>query len=149
MLIDALRGFALLGIVQINLQAWVVGSQPFAAVLNEGASRLDHIAWLATSFLITAKFYPIFAFLFGYGFCLQWQALSARGEDPAPVLIRRHIFLLALGVVHGSLLFFGDILTIYALAGLILEGRIRNGETVRVSADGQGLVINGLKAAAE
>jgi len=118
--IDALRGFALIGILQVNLQAWIVGLEPFSTVLIPDSGWLDHLVWLLVSFLITAKFYPIFAFLFGHGFMQQWLARSRRGLDPRPPLTRRYLFLLALGLMHGGLLFFGDILTTYAISGLIL-----------------------------
>jgi len=123
-LIDALRGFALFGVLQINLQAAVVGMAPFAAVLR-GATPLDHALWLVMSVLVTAKFYPIFAFLFGYGYQMQRQALMRRGVPAAPLLARRYGFLLALGVAHGSLLFFGDILTLYGIAGFVLLATLR------------------------
>lgn len=119
-LLDALRGFALFGILQINLQAWIVGLNPFALLLQGNHSVIDHAVWLLTTFFITAKFYPIFAFLFGYGFSLQWKGLIQRGADANAILKRRYALLLGIGVLHGLLLYFGDILTIYALAGFIL-----------------------------
>lgn len=125
-LIDALRGFALFGVLQINLQASVVGMAPFATVLRDG-SGFDHALWLLITVLVTAKFYPIFAFLFGYGFQMQRQALECRGVPPADVLARRYGFLLVLGLAHGCLLFFGDILTVYGIAGFVLLATLRPG----------------------
>lgn len=126
-LLDALRGLALFGIIQINLPAFLVGPDPIYALLGDNGSRSDWIAFVLDVLLIEAKFYPLFAFLFGYGFALQWQGMRRRGQAPQPLLIRRYGALVALGVVHGSLLFFGDILTMYGLCGLLLIGTAPRG----------------------
>lgn len=115
-----LRGFALFGIIQINLPAFLTGMDPINALVSVYGRAIDQAVFVFNTFFIEAKFYPLFAFLFGYGFRLQWEGLRRRGINPEPFLMRRYLFLLVLGVGHGSLLFFGDILTMYALSGMVL-----------------------------
>jgi uncharacterized protein len=127
-LIDALRGLALGGIALPNLLYFTwpasVGGGVFFAL---GETLLDRIALLAVAMFAMNKFYPIFAFLFGVG-----AGLMARkwGRDFAGRYRRRLAFLLAVGVLHGVLLWFGDILTLYALCGFVLlayaRRRLRN-----------------------
>jgi uncharacterized protein len=118
--LDALRGFALLGIIQINLPAFLAGADPLYVLLGRSEHFSDWWAFALASFLVEAKFYPLFAFLFGYGFGLQWQALARRPLLRQRLLARRYLFLLGLGVLHGLFLFFGDILTMYAISGFVL-----------------------------
>jgi uncharacterized protein len=118
--LDVLRGLALFGIAQINFPSFATGAAPMSALFQahvEGGPRLLHVG---LTFLIETKFYPVFAFLFGYGHALQRRALRAAGRAAEPVLKRRYLALLVLGVFHGLVLFFGDILTMYALAGFVL-----------------------------
>jgi uncharacterized protein len=71
---------------------------------------------------VSTKFLSIFAFLFGLGFALQWRSLRRRlpADDAGAAYRRRLWFLLGLGLAHGALLYFGDILAVYALVGLLL-----------------------------
>jgi len=117
-LIDALRGLALAGIALPNLLyfTWppAVGGGVFFSL---GESVLDRIALFAVATLAMNKFYPIFAFLFGVGAAMmarQWR------ERFVPLYRRRLFFLLAVGVLHGLLLWYGDILTLYAICGFVL-----------------------------
>lgn len=71
-LIDALRGFALFGILAVNIQGYVTGlSAPSLGILSSQSTRADHHTVLLTAFLFEFKFYPIFSFCFGYGFAVQ------------------------------------------------------------------------------
>ena len=73
--------------------------------------------------LAEQKFYPIFAFLFGAGFALQTGARRAEGAalDAIRAVYRRRLkWLLACGQLHGTLIWFGDILTAYAVTGFWL-----------------------------
>jgi uncharacterized protein len=117
-LIDALRGMALCGIALPNLAYFTwppsVGGGIFFAL---GETFMDRIALFAVTMLAMNKFYPIFAFLFGVGAGLmarRWQG------DFVTRYRRRLVFLLCVGVLHGLLLWFGDILTLYAICGFVL-----------------------------
>ncbi len=120
--VDALRGFALLGILIVNIEYIV---QPASLGWSEYDSTGEQIArWFVISFGQT-KVYPIFAALFGYGLSLQFE--RAKNADPiagqtavaelARRTRRRNIALFVAGIIHGIAFFPGDILTIYAIVG--------------------------------
>ena len=120
-ILDALRGFALLGILFANILVWS------GWVLMTDAQRLDFggpetVArqYRFHHLLIDGKFYTLFSLLFGAGFALQIARLAARGADGMRIYRRRVLVLLAIGLVHSWLIWDGDILTIYALLGLVL-----------------------------
>ena len=112
---DQLRGFALLGIIVVNM--------PFLAVSNIGVweLQLSNLSDKVVAFLIVAlaqgKFYLLFAFLFGYSLTL---ILKSRSTNSVRRYLRRLIGLAVLGAGHAYLFFIGDILMSYALLGLVL-----------------------------
>ena len=112
---DQLRGFALLGIIVVNM--------PFLAVSNIGTweLQLSNLSDKVVAFLIVAlaqgKFYLLFAFLFGYSLTLILKSRSTNGVSR---YLRRLIGLALLGAGHAYLFFIGDILMSYALLGLVL-----------------------------
>lgn len=120
-LLDALRGFALFGILLANILFWsgwglMTEEQRIAFAGAEAATwqhRFHHL-------LVDGKFYTIFSLLFGLGFALQIARLSARGIEGLRVYRRRVLVLLGIGLVHSWLIWDGDILTLYALLGLVL-----------------------------
>jgi uncharacterized protein len=105
--LDILRGFALFGILWMNMPEHVGGP-------------IDRIVDNTCSLLARGKFVTIFAFLFGIGFSLQWMRASARGRTPTVHSLRRLLVLFLIGVVHGVFVWDGDILTAYALTGVYL-----------------------------
>lgn len=112
--LDSLRGFALLGILAVNLEAF---ADPFYSVSRSG-QPLDDLGRAIITFFFSGKFYTIFATLFGLGLAWQASRLRKRGIDPKPVLRRRLWWLLGIGAIHGIFLFSGDILGTYAVLGL-------------------------------
>jgi uncharacterized protein len=118
--IDALRAFALGGIILVNIQSFVYGATHPLGYPQADAGALDRAVYFATAAFVNLKFMPLFAMLFGVGFGLLYQKLSALTDAPATVYVRRMVFLFVFGVLHGSLLYFGDITHLYALAGLVL-----------------------------
>jgi len=112
---DQLRGFALLGIIVVNM--------PFLAISNVGTweLQLSNLSDKVVAFLIVAlaqgKFYLLFAFLFGYSLTL---ILKSRSTNNINRYIRRLVGLAVLGAGHAYLFFIGDILMSYALLGLVL-----------------------------
>lgn len=119
---DALRAFALLGILQVNIQSYAWGAGDPLGYFIEAPAALEAALYLLTATFVSSKFLSLFAFLFGFGFALQWRALRRRQTvaEARSTYRRRLYFLLALGVAHGMLLYYGDILTAYALVGLLL-----------------------------
>jgi uncharacterized protein len=119
--VDALRGFALFGILLANVLYWsgwglATEGQRVALAGAEAAqwqSRFHHL-------LVDGKFYTLFSLLFGAGFALQLERLTRRGHDGLRIYRRRVLVLLGIGLVHCFLVWDGDILVLYALLGLVL-----------------------------
>ncbi|HEX7047708.1 MAG TPA: DUF418 domain-containing protein [Gammaproteobacteria bacterium] len=123
--IDVIRGFALFGILLVNIGFFAYPlSEPF--YLPPDASDLDHALHWLTAWLAQGKFYPLFSFLFGLGFAIQFERASGLGSELAPVFTRRLMILMAIGLLHGVFIWAGDILTAYAVLGflLLLAGRL-------------------------
>ncbi|MGW7195501.1 DUF418 domain-containing protein [Streptomyces chryseus] len=115
--VDALRGFALLGILLVNTLT-MAGTQ--GALGGRPSAAVDGVALWLVDFLAQSKFYLLFSFLFGYSFTLQAAAAERAGARLGPRTMRRLLGLFALGALHAVFLYIGDILTTYALLGLIL-----------------------------
>jgi uncharacterized protein len=131
--LDVLRGFALLGILIVNITVFQ-GEPPPG----------DHAAGVVKNiitFAFSDKFYTLFALLFGYGLAIQ---MRRAGTEHVPRMRRRLAFLFILGLAHAVLLFFGDVLASYAIAGgLLLALR---GLTARAAARAAVGVLVGLAA---
>lgn len=119
-LIDALRGFALCGVLLANLAAFSLYQY-----LTEAAQKalpsadFDRVAQNALQLLLTHKAVTVFSILFGLGFAVQLERAHARGVDGLRTFLRRMAVLLLVGALH-SAYWWGDILLIYALAGFAL-----------------------------
>jgi uncharacterized protein len=114
--LDVLRGFAILGILAINIQAFgMIG----AAYLNPTASGrmggLDTWVWGITFLFFDQKFMTLFTLLFGAGIVLMTSRAEASGRPVMWLHYRRQVWLLALGLAHAYLLWTGDILVLYAV----------------------------------
>jgi len=118
--VDALRGAALFGILLVNVNAFA--SAFYGAGVGDPTydGLVDHAARALVAVLFEMKFYLLFSFLFGYSVTLQMAAAERAGEPLLGRMLRRQAGLLVIGLAHGALLFYGDILTIYALLGLVL-----------------------------
>jgi uncharacterized protein len=122
--LDTLRGFALLGILLMNVQSFAM---PGDAYLNPTAygdlTGANRWAWVLVHVLADQKFINIFSMLFGAGIVL----MADRTEPPRfrAVHVRRMAILVAFGLLHGHLLWSGDILYSYGVCGLLLFGARR------------------------
>jgi len=117
--LDILRGFALVGITLVNTLTFSYPQAYYQAMSFPGLSPLDKaVEWAIVTFAKTA-FYPLFAFLFGVGMAIQEVRGLEHFQNPKAFLRRRFFFLLLIGVVHGSFIWMGDILSLYALSGYI------------------------------
>lgn len=120
-IVDIVRGFALFGVLLSNM----VLTTQFLALpdsMREAlpTATLDTAVLFVVDTLVTDKFFTLFSMLFGLGFAVQLHRASQRGADIGPVYVRRLVVLFAMGVLHGSLLWFGDVLHIYAILGFAL-----------------------------
>lgn len=119
--IDVVRGFALLGVLTMNLLYWF-RTTPLRYALDPhpwpGAA--DRAFELAAGVLGSAKFMSLFSILFGIGLSIQLQRAEARGARFYRFAARRLGVLLLFGALHILLIWMGDILHIYALLGFLL-----------------------------
>ena len=119
--IDVLRGFALLGILIMNVQVFAMPDaayfiNPTAYGDLEGA---NFYVWLGSRLLADQKFMTIFSMLFGAGIVLMTTRAEARGEARG-VHYRRMGWLAIIGLLHAHLLWAGDILFLYGVCGMLV-----------------------------
>jgi uncharacterized protein len=119
-IIDSLRGFALLGILMVNLPFMYEPMSTMALGANAGASEINKIAGSFIRFFFEGKFYVIFSLLFGFGFSIFMNKGTGAGSSVLPVFMRRLFFLFLFGAAHMVLLWAGDVLMFYAFYGFIL-----------------------------
>lgn len=116
--LDVLRGFALLGILQVNLQAF---SFPIPAYVRPTLlgplEGLDRAAWAFVHVVFELKYFSLFSLLFGAGL---W--LAVQGEASLRRFWARQLWLFVFGVAHGFLVWEGDVLMTYALAAPLVIG---------------------------
>jgi uncharacterized protein len=120
-LIDAVRGFALYGVLLANL-IWVSQEVALAPAQVDAmpTAAIDKVVRYGVQFFIDWKFYTLFSFLFGLGFSVQLLRGERRGAAIVPLYMRRLGVLLGIGLVHGYLFWYGDVLHLYALLGFLL-----------------------------
>ena len=119
--VDVLRGFALLGILAMNIVAF---GWPMTAYANPtkggGFEGLDLGIWFGNHLVFEAKMMTIFSMLFGAGLVLMDRRAEARGAKIRGVYYRRVFWLLVIGLIHAYLIWNGDILVLYAECGFLL-----------------------------
>jgi len=118
--IDVLRGMALFGILAANMRAFFGPLDTYDNIQILFHSRADIIGQFIVDFLFQGKFISIFSFLFGLGFAIQLSRAEARGAKFLSFYPRRLIALAVFGLIHGILIWAGDILLTYALTGALL-----------------------------
>ncbi|MBG6179199.1 DUF418 domain-containing protein [Arthrobacter sp. CAN_A1] len=120
--LDGLRAFALFGILAVNVwyfaDPWTLSGE----LSPDHRSTWDTAVRFVATTLFEGKFYLLFSFLFGYSFVLQERAAQRMNVSPVPRTLRRLAGLAVLGLAHGLLLYYGDILLTYAVLGLVLLG---------------------------
>ena len=119
--LDALRGFALFGIMFVNM-TWFTG---FAVLSPEqrqqlGTETIDQVTYWLIEVLVAGKFWTIFAFLFGTGAAIQFSKYQNDVLTWKRLYLRRVVILFLLGFAHAVLLWFGDIVGLYAAVGWIV-----------------------------
>ena len=119
--VDALRGFALLGIIIANI--------PFAGNIDQvianrthiiGSPHADELFNILFHWFIDKKFITIFSILFGFGFYIQMSRASEKLVAFRPYFLRRMLILLLIGCIHAYIFWFGDIIRDYAIGGIFL-----------------------------
>ena len=119
--LDTLRGFAVMGILVMNVYAFAM---PLAAYNNPtimgGTDALNMGTWFLTHVLFDQKFMSIFAMLYGAGIIMMMNRAEVRGSAFTPIFYRRSAWLIVIGLLHAYFLWFGDILFQYGLMGMIV-----------------------------
>jgi uncharacterized protein len=110
--VDMVRGFALFGVLLVNMFNFGSGG----LFWNE---PIDEFAWSLKRFFFETKSWRLFSLLFGFGFALQFIRVSELRSKFTPVYLRRMIILFVIGAGH-ALIYDGDILMQYAELGLLL-----------------------------
>jgi uncharacterized protein len=135
---DLARGFMLLFIALANthtflhLGGWTVRAHPHGGA----GSAVDATVSALLTVFVDGRSYPMFAALFGYGLVQIIRKQERAGLDwpqTRKLLRRRGWWLVLIGLLHATLLFYGDILTSYGLIAVVLVGSLR--------AEGRGLAI--------
>lgn len=120
-ILDALRGFALLGICLANYPEFslytFLSPEDVESLPSHG---IDLITKYFLYIFIDGKFYTIFSILFGIGFSIILENNQKRGAKATRVFYRRMLGLLIIGLLHLMLVWSGDILMLYALVGMLL-----------------------------
>jgi len=119
--LDIVRGFALLGILIMNMPGFTNSFFIEADGSHLWTQPWDQGAELVRDMLFSGKFNSMFSLLFGIGFTIQLGRLQAREPARAvAIYVRRLIALLAFGLIHAMVFWTGDVLHIYALLGFLL-----------------------------
>lgn len=120
-ILDALRGFAILGICLANYPEFSLYSflEAYPRELFPTAAIDTVTQWFLFIF-VDGKFYTVFSLLFGIGFSIILENNRQRGANGILIFYRRMFFLLLIGLAHLILIWSGDILMLYALVGMLL-----------------------------
>lgn len=117
---DVVRGFALCGILAMNILSFGL---PEAAYMNPtiagGFTGTNFVQWVIASLFFEAKMMSTFSMLFGAGLVIMTERAAARGASNAKLFYRRAGILLLMGMFHGYFIWDGDILYSYAATGMI------------------------------
>lgn len=117
--IDALRGFALLGVILIHMLQYFGYSSGYDMSVTARFPMFDKGVELLANYVIAGRFINIFSFLFGLSFFIQMDRASKKGIDFRGRFLWRMVILFVIGLI-GTIFTYMDILTIYAFFGIIL-----------------------------
>ena len=139
--LDALRGFALLGILLINVWAF---SMPEQTLLNPTVygdfTGANYWAWAVSHVFAQNKFITLFSALFGAGILLFIDSKEEKGQDALRLHYRRNAVLIAIGLMHAYLLWYGDILVAYGVTALVVVA-FRDFEARKLAAVGAAFLL--------
>lgn len=118
--LDVMRGFAMLGILIMNIQSF---SMPGAAYINPTAYGnfygLNKVIWMFSHVFADLKFMTLFSILFGAGIILFCSNADNKGKNARWLHFKRMFGLLIFGLVHSYLFWYGDILFYYSICGFL------------------------------
>ncbi|MCH1928744.1 DUF418 domain-containing protein [Shewanella sp. A25] len=116
-LLDAIRGVALLGIFFMNI--YFMGITFFGYAGHDTPLILDEIIETLQNLFIEGRFISLFSLLFGIGIYLQYQKFKLEGQNATSLIHARLRWLIVFGLIHGILIWPGDILLTYGVSGFL------------------------------
>lgn len=120
MSLDIIRGVAVMGIFSVNVIAFaMIEAAYFNPAVYGGRTGADFVVWATNMVLIDGKMRSLFSMLFGASMLLVIERAEASGKSGLQVHLRRMAVLLGFGLIHYYFIWFGDILTLYAVSGAI------------------------------
>ncbi len=125
--IDILRGLAVFGILIENMLYFTGPCEQWDLMVPLWPGALDRAVVFLLRWLEEGKLYSLYSLLFGLGLAMQFDRAGG-GANATSQTVRRMFVLLGIGLVHAFLIWWGDILTIYALLGLLLVLFLRCGQ---------------------
>lgn len=134
--LDFARGLALLGITFVNVELF---AEPFLTITDisqpSGLSMAGQALYWFGMIFCTSKFYPLFSLLFGVGLALMLESAVRAGRSFGWTYARRLVALATFGIAHITLLWYGDVLLLYAVVGsLMLILARRSARTLFIAA---------------
>ncbi len=118
--LDAVRGFALIGICLMNIEFFNRALSGLGAGMPPGLTGIDWLASYFVAYFVAGKFWTIFSLLFGMGFAVMLTRAERAGRGFLKPYMRRIAALAVFGALHHIFLFGGDILFSYAVAATFL-----------------------------
>ena len=119
--LDSIRGVALFGVLMVNLlTGFRVSLMDYIVRFHTDDGWANRVMDVLVAGAIEFKAFALFSLLFGVGVAVQAERAAGRGVWPAQFLVRRFGALLLLGMAHIALVWNGDILTLYAVCGLLM-----------------------------
>ncbi|MPT47665.1 MAG: DUF418 domain-containing protein [Sphingobium sp.] len=117
---DRLRGLAVMGILLMNIVGFGLPDLAYTAPGAWGLNGLaDKIAWTINFLLVDGKMRGLFAMLYGAGLIMMLEKAQQAGQNGWQIAFTRSLWLGVFGLLHYLLLWWGDILTLYAITGLV------------------------------
>jgi uncharacterized protein len=117
-IVDIVRGFALIGVLIANFTSYIDQNLP-SGILYSISTPLDKALSNINTVFFEWKFMTIFSILFGYGFGLILISLGKKNISPNSFFVRRMFWLFVIGLIH-TLFWWGDVLHFYAVSGVLL-----------------------------
>lgn len=143
-LMDALRGFALLGILLMNIEFFNRSVHDYMSGIDTSPGAAGIAAWIVYVF-VQGKFWVLFSLLFGMGFALMQDRLEGTGRPFGRLYFRRTLALMAFGLLHIVLLWPGDILFAYSITALVLMAFLKvRGVAVLITGMGLYFAVSAL-----
>lgn len=144
--LDVLRGVAVMGILAMNIVSFalppVVYFNPTAYGMS---STADMASWIFSFIFVDGKMRGLFSFLFGASLAIVADSAAKNGQRPIVVVGARQFWLLVIGLIHCYLIWYGDILTQYAVIGMVAYW-FRNMDGPELLAAGAALLLTQILA---